>query len=87
MEPFGTLLSAVYGIPGPKENIWLDCSTVTGLLNLMKVSAPVDDSNVCHQWDLIDEYSEGKAHLMWRVSDVALRAIQPYEQSEQDWHS
>ncbi|KAJ5366154.1 hypothetical protein N7541_000095 [Penicillium brevicompactum] len=59
--------SAVYGIPGPKENIWLDCSTVTGLLNHMKVSAPGADSNVCLQWDLIDEFSEGKAHLMWRV--------------------
>ncbi|KAI2734227.1 hypothetical protein DTO013E5_10104 [Penicillium roqueforti] len=72
--------SAVYGIPGPKENIWLDCSTVTGLLNLMKVSAPGADSNVCLQWDLIDEFSEGKAHLMWRVSVVALRAIQPFEE-------
>ncbi|KAI2676857.1 hypothetical protein LCP963914a_8152 [Penicillium roqueforti] len=68
----------VYGIPGPEENLWLDYSTVTGALNLMKVSAPGGDFNVRLQWELIDGRSEG--HLMWKVSVVALRAIQPFEE-------
>ncbi|KAJ5742535.1 uncharacterized protein N7511_011267 [Penicillium nucicola] len=50
--------SAVYGIPGPQENLWLDYSMVTGLLNLMKVSAPGGDSNVRLQWELINGRSE-----------------------------
>ncbi|KAJ5776740.1 uncharacterized protein N7511_001751 [Penicillium nucicola] len=70
--------SVVYGIPGPEENLWLDYSTVTGVLNLMKVSAPGADSNVRLQWELIDGRSEGG--LMWKVSVVALRAIQPFEE-------
>ncbi|KAL2695917.1 hypothetical protein AAEP93_003217 [Penicillium crustosum] len=70
--------SVVYGIPGPEENLWLDYSTVTGALNFMKVSAPGGDSNVRLQWELIDGRSEG--HLMWKVSVVALRAIQPFEE-------
>jgi hypothetical protein len=70
----------VYGIPGPEENLWLDYSMVTGALNFMKVSAPGGDSNVRLQWDLIDEHNEGKVHLMWRVSVIASRAIQPFEE-------
>ncbi|CAG7960399.1 unnamed protein product [Penicillium nalgiovense] len=31
-------------------------------------------------WELIDGRSEAKAHLMWRVSVVAIRAIQPFEE-------
>lgn len=38
--------SAVYGIPGPKENLWLNYSTVTGALNFIRVLAPGGDSNV-----------------------------------------
>ncbi|KAJ5033203.1 hypothetical protein NUH16_003119 [Penicillium rubens] len=72
--------SVVYGIPEPEENLWLYYSTVTGALNFMKVSAPGGDSNVRLQWELIDGRSEGKAHLMWKVSVVALRAIQPFEE-------
>ncbi|KAJ5283332.1 hypothetical protein N7505_001312 [Penicillium chrysogenum] len=72
--------SVVYGIPGPEENLWLDYSTVTGVLNLMRVSAPGGDSNVRLQWELIDGRSEGQVHLMWRVSVVALRAIQSFEE-------
>ena len=67
----------VYGIPSPEENLWLDYSTVTGALNFMKVSAPGGDSNVRLQWELIDGRSEG--HLLWKVSVVALRAIQSFE--------
>ncbi|KAJ5993337.1 hypothetical protein N7451_009061 [Penicillium sp. IBT 35674x] len=70
----------VYGIPGPEENLWLDYSMVTGVLNFMKVSAPGGDSNVRLQWDLIDERNEGKAHLIWRVTAAALREIQPFEE-------
>ncbi|KAJ5471552.1 hypothetical protein N7530_008909 [Penicillium desertorum] len=70
----------VYGIPGPEENLWLDYSTVTGVLNFMRVSAPGGDSNVRLQWELIDGRSEGQVHLMWRVSVVALRAIQSFEE-------
>ncbi|CAG7952913.1 unnamed protein product [Penicillium nalgiovense] len=72
--------SVVYDIPGPKENLWLDYPTVTRVLNFMKVSAPRGDSNVRLQWELIDGRSEAKAHLMWRVSVVAIRAIQPLEE-------
>jgi hypothetical protein len=72
--------SAVYGIPGPEENLWLDYSMVTGALNFMRVSAPGGDSNVRLQWELIDGRSEGKPRLMWRVSVVALREIQPFEE-------
>lgn len=72
--------SAVYGIPGPEENLWLDYSTVTGALNFMRVSAPGGDSNVRLQWELIDGRSEGKPRLMWRVSVVALQVIQPFEE-------
>ncbi|KAJ5367864.1 hypothetical protein N7541_001805 [Penicillium brevicompactum] len=71
--------NVVYGIPAPEENLWLDYSTVTGALNFMKVSAPGGDSNVRLQWELIDGRSEGKAYLTWKVSVVALRAIQPFE--------
>jgi hypothetical protein len=72
--------SVVYGIPGPEQNLWLDYSTVTGALNFMKVSAPGGDFNVRLQWKLIDGRSEGKAHLMWEFSVVALRAIQPFQE-------
>ncbi|CAG8274507.1 unnamed protein product [Penicillium olsonii] len=72
--------SAVYGIPGPEENLWLDYSTVTEALNFMRVSAPGGDSNVRLQWELIDGRSEGKTRLMWRVSVVALRVIQSFEE-------
>ncbi|KAJ6003885.1 hypothetical protein N7540_013167 [Penicillium herquei] len=72
--------NTVYGIPGPEQNIWLDYSRVTGALNLMRVSAPGAESNVRLQWELIDGRSEGNADLMWRVSVVALRAIQPFEE-------
>lgn len=72
--------SAVYGIPGPKENLWLNYSTVTGALNFMRVLAPGGDSNVRLQWELIDGRSEGKTRLIWRVAVVALRVIQPFEE-------
>ena len=51
---------------------------MTGVLNFMKVSSPGGDSNVRLQWELIDGRSEG--HLMWKVSVIALRAIQPFEE-------
>ncbi|CAG7985253.1 unnamed protein product [Penicillium nalgiovense] len=72
--------SVVYDIPSPEENLWLGYPTVTGVLNFMKVSAPRGDSNLRLQWELIDGRSEAKAHLMWRVSVVAIRAIQPFEE-------
>ena len=80
MIRYSSECSVLYGIPGPEENLWLDYSTVTGALNFMKVSAPGGDSNVRLQWELIDGRSEGQAHLMWKVSVVALRAIQPFEE-------
>lgn len=69
-----------YGIPGPRENLWLDYSNVTGVLNFMKVSAPGGDSNVRLQWELIDERKEANACLKWRVTAVALREIKPFEE-------
>jgi hypothetical protein len=46
----------------------MDYSTVTGILNLMRVSVPEGDSNVYLRWELIDERSGEKPRLMWRVS-------------------
>ncbi|CDM27577.1 unnamed protein product [Penicillium roqueforti FM164] len=53
---------------------------VTGVLNFIRVSAPGGDSNVRLQWELIDGQSEGQVYLMWRVSVVALQAIQSFEE-------
>ena len=77
---YSSYCNPVYGIPGPEDNLWLDYSMVTGILNFMKVSPPGGDSNVRLQWDLIDERNEGKAHLVWRVSVVASRVIQPFDE-------
>lgn len=77
---FSSDCNAVYGVPGPKEKLWLDYSKVTGVINFMKVLAPGGDSNVRLQWNPIDECEEGKAHLKWRVTAVALREIQPFEE-------
>lgn len=72
--------NTIYGIPGPEQNLWLDYSRITGPLNLMRVSTPGGQSNVCLQWDLTDGRSEGIMGLTWRVSVIALRAIQPFEE-------
>ncbi|KAJ5346778.1 uncharacterized protein N7506_000031 [Penicillium brevicompactum] len=69
-----------YGIPGPKENLWLDYSTVTGTLNLMGVSRPGDDSNVRLDWELFEDRKGEKSCLMWKVAVRAVRAIRPFEE-------
>lgn len=53
-----------YGIPGPKENLWLDYSTVTGTLNLIGVSRPRGDSNVRLDWELFEDRKGEKSCLM-----------------------
>ncbi|KAJ5971804.1 uncharacterized protein N7479_001722 [Penicillium vulpinum] len=57
---------SIFVILQPKDDVFLT------------VSAPGGDSNVRLRWELIDGRGEG--HLMWKVSVVALRAIQPFEE-------
>ncbi|KJZ70773.1 hypothetical protein HIM_09823 [Hirsutella minnesotensis 3608] len=75
--------NSMYGIPGHSanlENLWLDYSHVTGILNQMRVSPPNGDANVCLQWELF-EGSEGEAcPPAWRVAVRALRTIKPFEE-------
>ncbi|KAJ5199007.1 hypothetical protein N7472_004211 [Penicillium cf. griseofulvum] len=75
---FSDSCSAVHGISGPEEKLWLDYSTMTGLLNLMRVSAPRGDADVHLQWELIDNGE--KPSLMRRVSVHASRAIRSFEE-------
>ncbi|BDD62667.1 hypothetical protein MAP00_007629 [Monascus purpureus] len=72
--------NVTYGVPGPEESLWLNYSTVTGALNLMSVSRPGEDSNVCLDWELMSERKGEKPFLMWRVTVRALRTIRPFEE-------
>lgn len=69
----------VYGIPGPIENLWLDYSQLTGILNHMKVSPPGGDSNVQLCWQLIRLPGESKPSLSWIVSVRSTKRIMPFE--------
>lgn len=69
---------AMYGIRGPREKLWLDYSQVTGVLNLMRVSPPDVDANVCLRWELVAGGEESQPE--WRVSVRALKAIKPFEE-------
>jgi hypothetical protein len=45
---------------GPAENLWLDYSQVTGMLNQMQVLKPSEDANIGLQWELISDGDEEK---------------------------
>ncbi|KAM4067587.1 hypothetical protein HRG_001478 [Hirsutella rhossiliensis] len=67
-----------WGIKGPRENLWLDYSKVTGLLNQMRVSQQGGDANVRLHWELCDV--EGRSEPTWTVSAWALKTIRPFEE-------
>lgn len=46
---------ATYGIPGPRDKLWLDYSQVTGTLNLMRATLSDGDANVSLRWELLEE--------------------------------
>ncbi|KAJ6436687.1 carbonic anhydrase [Purpureocillium lavendulum] len=71
---------ALYQIPGPRENLWLDYSQTTGVLNLMRVSPPDGDANVRLDWEFAEGKDGSASALSWRVSVRALRTIMPFEQ-------
>lgn len=67
------------GVRGPTDNLWLDYSQVTGVLNQMKVSPPYGTENVRLEWELIDISIKIKRQQAWRVAVRALRTIKPFE--------
>ncbi|KID93914.1 hypothetical protein MAJ_10127, partial [Metarhizium majus ARSEF 297] len=69
---------ATHGIRGPRQNLWLDYSRVTGVLNLMRVLPPGGTANVRLVWELYE--LEGESQLEWRVSVRATRDIRPFEE-------
>jgi hypothetical protein len=69
-----------WGIPGPRENLWLDYSQVTGTLNQMRVSRIGDLANVRLHWELFSESDASQPRLLWRVSVKALKTIGPMEE-------
>jgi hypothetical protein len=69
---------ATHGIRGPRQNLWLDYSRVTGVLNLMRVLPPGGNANVRLVWELYE--LEGESQLEWRVSVRATRDIKPFEE-------
>ncbi|GKZ75173.1 hypothetical protein AnigIFM50267_002907 [Aspergillus niger] len=71
---------ATYGIPGPRDKLWLDYSQVTGTLNLMRATPPDGDANVSLRWELLEEGGKQESRMMWRVSVRAVRAINAFEE-------
>ncbi|OAQ58992.1 hypothetical protein VFPPC_11486 [Pochonia chlamydosporia 170] len=74
---FSEEFDATWGIRGPREKLWLDCSQDIGLLNLMRVSPPDGYANVRLQWELVYDLKGSPA---WRVSVRALKTIEPFEE-------
>jgi len=68
----------IHGIRGPRENLWVDYSRVTGVLNQMRVSPPNGDANVCLVWELFEVI--GESVPQWRVSVRALRSIKAFDE-------
>ena len=77
---FSERFNRTHGICGPAENLWLDYSHVTGTLNLMRVSEPGGDANVCLQWELVDEQDGTEPSMSWKVSVRAVRTIMPFKE-------
>ena len=77
MIRYSEQFNATNGIPGPRQNLWLDYSYSTGMLNQMRVSTPTGPANVYLQWELRHDTT---GILMWRVAVRALRPIRPFEE-------
>lgn len=77
---FSERFNNTHGICGPAENLWLDYSQVTGILNLMRVSEPGGDANVCLQWEFVNEQDGTQLSMSWRVSVRAVRTIMPFKE-------
>jgi hypothetical protein len=68
-----------HGIRGPIDNLWLDYSQVTGMLNQMLVSQPGGHANVRLQWEVIHDDIGANSCISWRVSVNATKPIMPFE--------
>ncbi|GLI82207.1 hypothetical protein PoHVEF18_010616 [Penicillium ochrochloron] len=71
--------STTHGIRGPIDNLWLDYSQVTGMLNQMRVSEPGGRSNVRLQWEVVHDDIGTDSCTSWRVSVKATKRIMPFE--------
>lgn len=80
MIRFSENFNSAHGICGPMKDLWLDYSQVTGTLNLVQVSKPGGNANVCLQWEFVDEQVEAEPSMSWRVSVRAVRTIMPFEE-------
>lgn len=80
MIRFSERFNNAHGICDPADNLWPDHSQVTGILNLMRVSEPGGDANVCLQWEFVNEQDGTEPSMSWRVSVRAVRAIMPFKE-------
>ncbi|KAJ5111474.1 hypothetical protein N7532_002009 [Penicillium argentinense] len=71
--------SVTHGISGPAENLWLDYSQVTGVLNQMQVSEPGGNANVCLFWEAFHGGNATEPCISWRVSVKATKHIMPFD--------
>lgn len=76
---FSENCSTTHGIRGPIDNLWLDYSQVTGMLNQMLVSEPGGHANVRLQWEVIHDDIGTDSYTSWRVSVKATKPIMPFE--------
>lgn len=76
---FSEARSATHGIHGPIDNLWLDYSQVTGMLNQMLVYDPGGSANVRIYWESIYNDVGLQNCASWRVSVKATKPITPFE--------
>ena len=77
---FSEDFNSTHGICGPAKDLWLDYLQVTGTLNLVQVSKPGGNANVCLQWELVNDQDGTELSMLWRVSVRAIKTIMPFEE-------